>query len=145
MLRSGKVHFFTLIAIVSAVLVLALFFLGGSSPRSAAGEFLDALARGDVQKLSELSYLDGATPEDVKKEWQYTMDVVAKHYRFGWRIVGEQLNSDNVASVRVEFVKDANKPTAYPENMGLSMVRKDGKWLVDVKSIPREFFPGLPR
>ena len=127
------------------LLIAAIFLFNKPSPANAAGEFMDALVRGDSAKLTELSYMQRDSKEDIRKKWDYVFETVAKHYRFQWMPVSSKELSDDSAAVVFFVEKDVGSPSAYAQKFELPMVKQDGKWLVDVRGISREMFPGLPR
>jgi len=145
MKRNGRANLLLILAAVGIVAILGLLLFSKGTPSQAASEFLVALAKGDVKKLTDLSFMDGDTPEEIEKKWTYTTQVVGPHYRFVWKMVGESVVDPQTASVRLQFVRNALSPSAYEENFALPMVNKDGKWKVDVRAISREMYPGLPR
>jgi len=104
-----------------------------------------ALAKGDATKLTDLTYISGASKDDVKKQWEYATKVAAPHYLFVFRLNGSSQSSADEASVKVMMVRNAGDPGAYEEKFELPMLRKDGRWLVDVAGINRGLYPALPR
>jgi hypothetical protein len=144
MKRAGRIHPLSILGIAGVVVIAILFFLGRSSPMSVAGDFMLALAKADTKKLADLSYMQGLETAEIEKKWDFTVNTAAPHYRFIWRVLGSTQASDEIATVKLELVRNLG-PSSYPENFEIPMVKKSGKWLVDVRSINREFFPALPR
>jgi hypothetical protein len=129
----------------SALLALALLALSADSPRTAANRFLTALARGEAEELTNLSYFE--PPRDaatVRGLWAKTLDRGA-YFRFVWRIRGTTELPNDRATVAIQYVRDAGTRFAYEENFSLDMVRDQGRWKVDVLSLSREMYPALPR
>lgn len=145
MRESGRASLIVIAGIACALLVAGLFFFSGESPTAAAGDFMNALAKGDVDTLTERSYMPGNTKEQIREKWKFTMTEVAPYYRFAWHIRSQKITSDDQAAVNLQFMKDFGNPASYDEKFELPMVKRDGKWLVEVRSIEREKFPGLPR
>lgn len=143
MKQSGKASLLTIAGIVAAAIVITLFLVRIDSPGVVASRFMTALAKGDAAKLTELSFTDGDRAK-LRKDWDYSISV-SRNYVFAWMIKGDQIADDNHASVRLEVVRDADRPESYPENFALPMVKVGGKWLVDVRNMSRQMFPALPR
>lgn len=145
MKQAGKASLVTILGVVAAAVVVGLFFVRVESPSVVASKFMSALAKGDVDGLTKWSYSDRDTAE-LKKQWEYSVNVAGPFYIFAWQIRGDQIADDNHASVRLEVVRDADKPDAYPENFALPMVRvKDTGWRVDIRNVSRQMYPALPR
>ena len=143
MKRSGRVSLVLILAIAAVVAALALFLLAGESPRGVAGQFLTALAKGDAKTLAELSYMEGQTPEQIESKWKDTY-AYSKYWIFAYMIKDvRDLDKDN-STVTLGWVKNATKESSYEEKFELPMVRKDGKWKVDVRAMSREMYPYLP-
>ena len=132
-----------LAAVLSAALVLVLFLFNTQSPSSAAAEFMSALAKQDIDQLTELSTLHDESPDQIREAWKKTFDL-SKHYLFVWEITSTDVSGDS-ASVKLTVLRNAARQMAYQENYALVLVRTDGKWKVDVTQIPRAMFPNLPR
>ena len=104
---------------------------------------MSALAAGDVDPLNEITYMPGADKKEIREKWVYATEVAGKYYYFKWRIKGDQQSDDRTASVRVEVEKNQQ---GYGDDYGLDIRKdEDGAWKVDVRSISREMYPGLPR
>lgn len=144
MKRSGRVSLVVVVAVALLVAVLALFLLAGESPRGVASRFLTALARGDTKTLAELSYLEGNTPAQIEAKWKQTHEF-SKYWVFAYGIKGVRDQDPDHSTVTLGWVKNASGSSAYEEKYELPMVRKDGKWLVDVRAISREMYPSLPQ
>ncbi len=127
-------------------MLLALVLLAKPSPTNVANEFLVALAKGDAAKLTEMTYLGSDTDRDsIRKKWDYTTQVVGPHYRFVWKTVSESISDDSSASVRIQLVRNMGSPSAYEEKFEIPLIMQNGRWLVDVRAINRDVYPGLPR
>lgn len=131
---------------LAGLLVIGGFLLfNQESPDSAGAKFMFALAKGDSAKLTDLSYISGASKEDIKKQWDYATKVAAPHYLFAFRLNGSSQSSPDEASVKVMMFRNVGDPGSYEEKFELPMVRKEGRWLVDVAGINRGLYPALPR
>ncbi|MCX7799182.1 MAG: hypothetical protein N2109_02445 [Fimbriimonadales bacterium] len=145
MRQSGRVHWMVAVAVALLVAIVALIFFAGESPAVVTGRFLYALQLRDVDTLTELSYVPEGDAGHIRDDWDFTVNVANPNYRFTYRVlhVKELGGSDAVATV--EMKKDAFSPAAYEENFQLPLVRKDGKWKVDVYNLSRKMYPALPR
>ena len=112
---------------------------------SAAGEFMDALVRGDADKLTSLSDMGSEAPDEIKKKWDFATQVAGKHYNFSWKITSDEPVDANNGSVRLSIRRNLMSPSTYDENYALPMHMVDGKWKVEVGEINATMYPGLPR
>lgn len=145
MIRSGKASWVMVAGLAGVALVVGIFILGGDSPSSVAGKFMTALSLGNVDQLTELSYLPGEDKSKVSQQWDYAVNVSGKYYRFKFAIRSDRIISDTEAAVSISMWRNYFSGIAYDEKFELPMVKDHGKWLVDVRGINRELFPGLPR
>lgn len=143
--RHGRANWLVLAGILGVVVVVLVFGFSGESPNSGAGRFMSALADHDVEKLVKYGHMPGETPESEREKWKYTLERVARYYRFQWDIVNSQVVDEKNATVTLVVVRNSTDPGAYDQKFGIPLVRVDGEWLVDVRGIPRDLFPGLPR
>jgi hypothetical protein len=141
--RAGRVSLVAVAGIACLLMVAALFLLSGQSPGGAAGQFLTALAKGDVDKLADNSVLGGKDHDQLKAAWQETLKY-ARDYTFRWDITNVRQDSDG-AVVRIDFTRNPYSSMSYPEHYELQMVQVGGKWKVDVSQIPRDMFPFVPQ
>ena len=142
--RSGRISFVVLAGILSIAMVAALFLFNGQSPKTTAAEFMSALAKGDADKLADLSYIQGKSREQIKKEWQDTIKW-SKAYLFRWDISTVTQRGDDSAAVRVEIWSNPLSPQSYSEPKPLTLIKENGAWKVDVTQITRDAFPYLPQ
>jgi len=143
---SGALRFnpIIVIGVIGIVVIPIVLFLLGQSPEAAAKEFMTALGTGDVDKLTEMTYLPD--PEsDIKEQWKTTFETSAHNYVFGWQFGTTQKDDPDRAVVRVIITEFRGPETHENDQSNIPMIRKDGKWLVDIRSLSRTFFPGLPR
>lgn len=143
---AGRVSILTLV-VCAAVLVggaIVLLLTVGDSPETAAQEFLSALAKGDVDSLTKLSYMGDEKAEQVKSEWTFAVDA-GKYYRFAYQMLGSNQSDPKDAAVQIKIIRNLGKPASYDENKELPMVKFGGQWLVDVRSMDNELYPALPR
>lgn len=143
--RAGRINVLALFGILSILVVGVLFFVGGESATSVASRFLTALAQGNSKELARLSYMPGLDQAEIERQWAYTTDVVAPHYTFRWEVMNETRADPQNAAVSIKMWKNYADPGSYDERFGMPMVKQNGRWLVDVRGLPRKMFPGLPR
>lgn len=143
MKQNGRVHWIGLVALVGIVGLFVLIAFSGVSPVSVAGDFMTALAKGDTNKLTELTYQGQKSKDQIQKQWEFTVNKAAPYYRFTWQMKDEHLMSDKEATVQLDLYRNLG-PASYPEHFELPMQKVDGKWKVRVESINREMFPFLP-
>jgi len=144
MKRSGRASIVIVIAIALVAAVIVLFLMAGDSASGVAARFLTALQKGDTKTLAELSYMEGLSPDQVQKKWDETY-AVTKYWQFNWRVTDTKEQDSDNASVNLMWTKDMGSPSAYEDKAELPMLKKDGKWKIDVRAISREMYPDLPR
>lgn len=142
--RAGRAHWVTIAGSVGFAVLLAIFLIPTNSPNTAANQFMSALAEGDVDKLMALSYYKGSE-EKMRAQWEFAVRECAPYYRFKWRNVGLKEADEKVAGVRMFVQRNLGSGTDYEERFDIPLVKVDGKWLVDVRSISRAMYPGIPR
>ena len=130
--------------VVAVVALVGLLFAGQKSPAETGSRFMDALARGDVDALVKTSYVPGESPEDLRKQWAFTVGNPGKHYLFHWEITSSNTVDDDTANVKLSVQRNLG-PGSYDENYGLPLHKVNGEWKVDASGISREMYPGLPR
>jgi hypothetical protein len=144
-LRAGRINVIGAVVVAGIVALLVMVMLSGEGPATAGGRFMVALEKGDVKTLVDMSYSDGISKEELQKKWEYGTQVVAPHYRFVYTVNGASETSNDTASLRMTLTRDVDNPSAFEEKFELPLKKKDGRWLVDVFSIDRRMYPGLPR
>jgi len=144
MKKSGRAYLPVIVGVVFVVAAAVFFFFGAESPAAAANEFMAALAKADVKKLAQVGLLEGVDAQKAEAIWRQTLDR-SEYFRFQWRVKNTTQPTDDTASVVMDYIKNADSPSAYPENYSLPMMKIDGKWKVDVRRIPRDMYPDLPR
>ncbi len=145
MKQSGRVSLLTILAIVAVLMVVGLLSFSKESLDSVGNRFLQALYAGDVKTLTEMSYLDNDTEEEMRKKWDFSVNTAGKYYKFSYQITAARQLSDNTGQITMQYVKDATNPAAYPEKYELPLIKVGDKWKVDVKSMARDMYPALPR
>lgn len=145
MKRSGKLHWMMAVGLLGVIVIVGLLFFKREGPETVASKFLTALTTRDAAKLTELSYYPGSSKEELRKQWDFATQVAGRDYQFVWKIKFAKMADENTATVALEFTRDAVNPMSYGENFQLPMVREDGQWLVDVRSLSKVMYPALPR
>jgi hypothetical protein len=145
MKQSGRASIITIACLAAALLVLALLAFSRESLSSIGGRFMTALQRGDVDTLTKMSYLGNESPEQMRAQWDRSVNKAGKYYIFTYRIVASRPEDANTASVTMQVTRDAMNPSSYEEKFELPLVRVGDDWKVDVKALSRELYPALPR
>ena len=147
--QSGKISLLGLGAGAIVALIVASLFFAKEDPSAIGGQFMDALARHDVAKLTELSYVGETDPAKIEQEkkrlhdeWDFCVNVAGKHYPFVWRVTSSAQSSDTSASVAMQITKGG--AGGYEEKFELHLEKVNNKWLIDVGAISRLMFPSLP-
>jgi hypothetical protein len=144
MKQSGKIHWMAALGGLGMIAAVGLFFMGGDSPVTAAGSFMSALAKGDTEALADFSYIEGKTRVELIEEWDYATKVAAPHYQFKYEITTEVRTSPELSIVKMKLWQNVDRG-GYDEKFALPMVKKDGKWLVEIRGLSRDMYPALPR
>ncbi len=142
---AGRISPLTLFGVAAIVLVGVGLFIAQESVATVGSKFMDALARGDVETLTEMSYMADLPKEEIRKRWDFTINKAAPHYRFTWSITSSDETADNTGNVRLKVMRNVGSGGGYDEKFELPLVKVDDEWKVDVRSISRDMFPGLPR
>lgn len=143
--RFGRVNIVLIIGIVVVAMLAYVILMTRESVTTVGTRFMSSLAKGDVNTLTEMTFLEGRDKEDVRKQWDFSVNQVGKHYRFAWRIVSAREIGSDSAAVRLQVVRDLESSAAYEENFQLPLRKENGAWKVDVSNISRDMFPALPR
>ncbi|HLO98886.1 MAG TPA: hypothetical protein VK171_09860 [Fimbriimonas sp.] len=148
---SGRVNFLALGAILMVGLMVAAVLLAKETPQTAAVNFMDALARHDVKKLTELSYIGESDPaaaeakrQRLEKDWDYSVNDAGRHFTFTWRVTAANATTERTATATVQMTPDAVLPSSYEQKFDLPMEKEGGKWKVDVGGMSKLMFPALP-
>jgi hypothetical protein len=147
--ESGKIGLLTLAVIVIVGMIFVSFLFAKEDAASVGSQFMDALARHDVDKLTELSLVGKTDPSTaeaertkLKEQWKFCVNTAGQHYAFQWKISGSNNATDDHATVIVQINKGG--ANGYDEKYELPMEKVSNKWLVDVRGIAKTMFPGLP-
>ncbi len=143
MRQAGRAHWITIAGIVGVLALVILVLFKRESPTTVANRFLIALAKGNVDDLVELSYYTGDRAK-LREQWTYATQVAGPYYSFRWTVVTAKEADENTASVKTFFERNYGYGS-YPENLDIPLLKKDGKWLVDVRSLYRGMYPAMPR
>ena len=143
--NSGKVGVTAIVVVAFVVGIGVMAVSSGESPSSAAARFMQGLVDMDEQTLADLSYGEGTSNEQFREKWDYTMHVVAPYFQFSYEVKDETKQGDDRAVVTLLYVRNAGSSGTYEENFQLPMIKTEDGWKVEVYSINRDMFPGLPR
>lgn len=141
-MKRGRVSLLTIFVIVGILALGALLAFSSSSesPESASIKFMDALARNDPKTLASVSFLDDVPQEELEKRWAKTCDY-NEFYQFRWTLKSAVAVTDKSATATVTLLVLGSAETDYK----LPLAKRDGKWLIDIAVIDRNFFPSLPK
>lgn len=139
--QAGKASPLVIVSMISLVVIVVLYFVSGSSPKTVTDEFMVALAKGETDKLVKLSYIEGSDPTKLREAWDFSTQVAAPYYRFIYRVAGATQADDNSASVTVYL----NRGAGSEEKFAIELIKIAGEWKVDVSQINRSMYPALPR
>lgn len=145
MKESGRVSLLALASAVCVIVIAGLLFFSRESPAAAGTRFMVALRDHDVDTLTKLSMMKKASPDEIRKQWDFAVNHAEKYYVFMFSIEGATASSDTTASVKVKMWHDIDKPGSYDQLYELPMIKDNGDWKVDVRGVSREFYNCLPR
>lgn len=133
--------------LLGLLVIGVVVFLSGESSQAAATRFMNALGKGDVSTLVSMSDMPGKSPEEIKRDWEYTTKVAGPHYIFTYKITSnlDANEQSTISMVRMMVTRNVDRDDSYEEKFELPMVKKDGKWKVEVLGLDRRLYPGLPR
>ncbi|HEY3782889.1 MAG TPA: DUF2950 family protein [Fimbriimonadaceae bacterium] len=146
MKKAGRVSLLSLI-VIAVVLIggaVVLLLIVPDSPESAATQFFSALATGNVDKLVSLSDMGDETPDQVRAQWQFATHDAGKYYQFIFQVDSSSQTDATDASVKVQMLRNPDKPGGYMETFDIPMVKKNDGWKVDVRAVNRTIYPALP-
>jgi len=141
---SASTNLIVVFGIAGLAAILLLLTLAQQSPQEAANEFIEALATKDVDKLTEMSYLESPqTP--LKEQWDIAVNERAKNFVFMWLYESSRQSSPEEAVVRLTLVEFRGPEQKETEPYEIPLIKRDGRWKIDLASLTRKFFPALPR
>jgi hypothetical protein len=147
--QSGKFNPLALAFVAIVGMIVASLAFAKEDASAVGAQFMDALARHDAEKLTELSFIEKSekvSAEEARKQlfeqWNFSVNTAGKHYPFVWKSSGSIKSTDTEATVIVMINKGG--PNGYDEKYELPMEKVDGKWKVVASSISRTMFPALP-
>lgn len=142
---AGRINFMLLGVVAVVVLGVVLVFAGRNGPTDTANQFMMALAKGNVDKLMDVTFIRDGDKEAMRKQYDFATKVASPYYTFTWVVRGEKDANDTTASVQLSVWRNAMKNGTYAENFEIPVVKSNGRWLVDVAGINVEMYPALPR
>jgi len=136
------------LGLAGLVILLGVGFvvlMNRQTPEVAVQKFMEGLANQDLATLNEYSFLESPS-KPIQDQWKYCFDVAAKGMPFVWRIGESRMTGDDHAVVEVFLVQfSIGGAKESDEAFQIPLVRRNGRWQVDLVGVPRDFFPGLPR
>ena len=145
MSRFLRIHWMVYVGVFGALIVAFLLLFSKEGPEIVASKFMSALVEGNPDKLTALSYYPDGSKGGLREQWQFSTQVAGKLYVFAWKIKFAKQADENSAGVAMDVIRNAQSQMSYPENYQLPLVKHEGKWLVDVRSISREMYPAMPK
>lgn len=146
MARSGKVSPIVVIGVLGVLgfLILLAFLQAADSPSVRVQKFFVGLAKGQVDQIMQVSKF-GDEPEDVvRKKWEKCL-YRTEYYRFFWKVRETVTPTPDEAIVFVEIYRGVDRGQPYEERYEVPVIRENGQWYVDAKSLDRRIHPALPR
>jgi hypothetical protein len=145
MKRAGRINPFVVVGVICAIILIPLLFISKRGPENYASDFLEALGKGNVDQLAQLSVIGNNNLEQRKALWAQTVKD-AKYYMFTWRITDVSDISDDRAAVKIQERRNLQLRMGEEEEPhNLTMVKTSDGWKVLVDGMDREIFPFLPR
>lgn len=74
---------------------------------------MSALARKDVDTLTNLTYIGKRSPEEIRKKWDFSVNSAGKYYNFRYRITAGKEANETSGSVSMQLTRDAETPGSY--------------------------------
>jgi hypothetical protein len=98
-MKSGRISLVAILVGLGLVFLVGviLFSSNTDSPETAAIKFMDALARGDANDLSQVTSIDEDSPEVVRKKWENTLSYT-EFYQFQWAYKGPRHSTRSISS-----------------------------------------------
>jgi hypothetical protein len=145
MKQAGGVRLWVIVACVLLLGIIGLAVSAGPSATSTAEDFMRALQAGDVDRLTELSYVPAGHEAEIRKQWDFCVHKATPYYNFLWNVTFAKQISDDEYVVSLKVIKNATSPSAYDEPFEMPLERVGRGWKVDVYRLSSKFYPGLPR
>jgi len=143
--RSGKGNIAIVIIAAGLLGFAAIAMFTGERPIGAAARFMDALAKGDVEALTDLSNAPGYERAEIEAQWTRATKVAGPYFSFMYEVKSEAMQGSDKAVVLVLQTPEAGSVTAYERRVELPMTKTESGWKVDVLALHRDMYPGLPR
>jgi len=145
MKQSGRVSLLALGSLFCVIVITVLLLFSRESPAAAGTRFMIALQDHDVDALTKLTMMDNKSDADIRKQWDFAVNVAEKYYSFAFKVEGAAQATPTTASVKVRVIKDSDKPGSYDTMCELPMIKVKDDWKVDVRGLSRDFYNCLPR
>lgn len=142
--RGGiRINVVVVAGVLGLLAMLFLVFAGTQSPEAAAQQFMESLATKDVDRLVELSYLEGADPP-LREQWDRCVNHAARNFVFMWQFLGSERVSEDEYVIKVVLMVFRGPMGAEGDVVNLPLKRINGQWKVVLNGLDRSFFPYLP-
>lgn len=133
----------TAAGILGIIAIIAMFLMSSESAATAGSRFMRALYTSDAKTLTDMTYWPNQDRSVTEEKWKKTLGST-KYYSFTYKVMQGESSRADQANVRL-LVERNTGAGSYEENFALPMIKKDGKWLVDVTNLNRNLYPWLPR
>jgi hypothetical protein len=134
-----------ILAAIILVAVVVVFSLNRDNPTNTAIQFMTALTTRNAELATRLTNAGDVDEAELRKAWDFTFKEAAPNYQWRWSYSRTQEIDNDNAVVVFEVEKDLGSGLVYPERLEIPVRRTENGWKVEHRSIPRGFYPGLPR
>src|SRR5438874_10528187 len=102
----GAVHLnlIVIFGVAGLIAIAILLAMNQSAPEGTAEEFMQALAKKDVKKLVDLSYMENPSAP-LQQQWDDCVNNKAKTYVFLWVWEGSRRESSDEAVMRIHLIE----------------------------------------
>lgn len=146
MKRAGKVSPLVILGVLGFVGILAVLLLTrtGTSPAQRVSQFFTALGKADIDTVLESSTFGERPDEEMRPKWEQCLER-SKYYRFAMQIKETTYTNDEEATVAVDMYQNVTNVNIASKRFQIPVVKINGEWKVDARSLTRQAYPALPR
>lgn len=146
MKRAGRVSPLVILGVLGllGILGVIIFTRSGTSPAQRVNDFFGALGSADLETIINVSTFGDRPADEMRPKWQQCLDRTT-YYKFAIQIKDTTYTSDEEATVAVEIYKNIMNPGVTSTRIQVPVVKVNGEWLVDARSLSRDAYPALPR
>lgn len=142
--RYGRASLVVILGVVALLACVVVVLISGRESLGSVGaRFMEALSKGDVNTLTDMTYAGVESQDQIRGQWTEAVGV-SKYYNFTWKVLGADQSDPKSGAVRLSVVRDATNPGGYEQNYQLPLVRVGNEWKVDIRDVSRELYPDLP-